>query len=205
MSENKPREIQRARAALALTHAFDEDPFFQAIMCDFDHDREERACRMQRYFIFSIEEAFEIGRVSLDGDANGGAAVWLTEQRQGRLAPFRREKEAFVQSLLGPEGWRNYRRLGEFMSGLRPDRQGRDLWYLSLLGISPEARGRGLAAGLLKDGLRAADLAGVPTYLETFNPVAEKIYARLGYRQVSLVAEPVTGRDCRIMYRDPLH
>ena len=203
MSENKPEEIHRARSAFSLAQAFEEDPFFKAVMCDFDRHPEERLCRMQRYFIFSIEEAYEIGNVSLDETSNGGAAVWVTEQRQGRLAPFRREKDAFLQNLLGSVGMENYRKLVAFMGALAPDVQGRDLWYLSLLGVAPGARGRGLAAELLAPGIKAADLQGVPTYLETFNPVAERIYESLGYARISLTREPVTGRDCRIMLRDP--
>ncbi|RED53777.1 GNAT family N-acetyltransferase [Aestuariispira insulae] len=204
MTENKPEEILRARAAQALGNAFWEDPFFKAIMCDFVDHPEERACRMQRYFIFAIEEAFEIGRVDLDGEHQGGAAVWVTEQNQGRLASFRREKAAFLQDLLGPDGKGNYQSITGFMGDLAPDPGAGPLWYLSILGVDAVARGRGLAGQVLAPGLRAADLKGVPTYLETFNPVAERVYGRLGYELVSRTPEPVTGQDCLIMLRPPL-
>ena len=200
MSETKPQELLRAKASTALARAFDQDPFFRAIMCDFDEYPEERECRMQRYFLYAMEEAFEIGRVEIDPEGLG-ASVWITEQNQGRLAPFSREKSSFTEDLLGRRGFENYRQIVGFMSELTPKAADRPLWYLSILGVSPSHHGAGIAQAVMAPVMRSADLAGVDSYLETYTDRAEAFYGKLGYQVTCRRTEPVTGRECRILER----
>ena len=51
-------------------------------------------------------------------------------------------------------------------------------WYLSILGVSPSSQGQGLGVKLLLPTLAEADVANVPTYLETFSPRNIPFYAR---------------------------
>lgn len=53
--------------------------------------------------------------------------------------------------------------------------------YLFTIGVVPSAQGRGLGHRLLAPMLRAADRAGLPTYLENSNPANHAFYAGHGF------------------------
>ncbi|KAF4976787.1 hypothetical protein FZEAL_6593 [Fusarium zealandicum] len=57
-------------------------------------------------------------------------------------------------------------------------------WYLSSLGVSPNAQGRGLGSLLLQDGLREADREGVCTWLVGLRGL-DTFYSRFGYVEVA--------------------
>jgi ribosomal protein S18 acetylase RimI-like enzyme len=76
-------------------------------------------------------------------------------------------------------------------------------YYLSLLGINPEHRGRGLGMGLLAENLASMDAGGVPTYLESSNPDNNGRYQRVGFRQVGEFTTPDGKRTVATMWREP--
>jgi GNAT superfamily N-acetyltransferase len=53
--------------------------------------------------------------------------------------------------------------------------------YVPLLGVRPEAQGKGLSRAVMRPVFEAADLAGVPVYLETVPETNVAIYQRLGF------------------------
>ncbi len=55
-------------------------------------------------------------------------------------------------------------------------------WYLSSLGVVPEARGRGLGSALLGEFLALADAEGTSCYLETDREVNLPFYEAAGFR-----------------------
>lgn len=123
----------------------------------------------------SLWEFLSSGAVSLSVRLRPRAALWL--MRLGAAFDVARE-----------------RHLGE-----RPH------WYVHLLGVRPEAQGKGLSRAALKPIFEAADRAGLPVYLETMPEANVPIYRRLGFELVGfrelpgglpnyeLVREPVTG------------
>ncbi|QJX00899.1 GNAT family N-acetyltransferase [Frigoriglobus tundricola] len=54
-------------------------------------------------------------------------------------------------------------------------------WYVPMLGVRPEARGKGLSRAALRPVFEAADGAGVPIYLETMTEANVAIYQKLGF------------------------
>jgi GNAT superfamily N-acetyltransferase len=54
-------------------------------------------------------------------------------------------------------------------------------WYVPLLGVRPEAQGRGLARAVLRPVFEAADRDRVPIYLETATELNVAIYLKLGF------------------------
>ena len=56
-----------------------------------------------------------------------------------------------------------------------------DHYYLGVIASAPDARGRGHGAAVLQPGLDAADVAGLPTYLETGTEANVGFYARFGF------------------------
>jgi GNAT superfamily N-acetyltransferase len=55
--------------------------------------------------------------------------------------------------------------------------------YLVLLGVLPDAQGRGLGGTLLRERLGRADADGVPAYLEATSPRSRALYERHGFRE----------------------
>ena len=55
-------------------------------------------------------------------------------------------------------------------------------WYIHLLGVRPEAQGRGLSRAVMRPIFDAADRDRVPVYLETMPEANVAIYERLGFR-----------------------
>jgi GNAT superfamily N-acetyltransferase len=56
--------------------------------------------------------------------------------------------------------------------------------YVPLLGVRPEAQGKGLSRAVMRPVFEAADRARVPVYLETVPEANVAIYKKLGFEQV---------------------
>lgn len=56
--------------------------------------------------------------------------------------------------------------------------------YVPLLGVRPEAQGKGLSRAVMRPVFEAADRARVPIYLETVPEANVAIYKKLGFEQV---------------------
>jgi len=76
-------------------------------------------------------------------------------------------------------------------------------FYLFALGTAPEARGRGLAAALLRRVLDVCDADGLPAYLESSDPRNVPLYERHGFRVLSELEVVPGGPVIRPMWRDP--
>jgi GNAT superfamily N-acetyltransferase len=75
-------------------------------------------------------------------------------------------------------------------------------YYLSLLGVHPDHRGKGLGMALLADNLAGMDAEGIPSYLESSNPGNNSRYERLGYVQVGEFSTPDGARTVATMWRE---
>lgn len=76
-------------------------------------------------------------------------------------------------------------------------------YYLSLLGTSPDQRGRGLGMGLLAATLERIDAEGAPAFLESSNPVNTPRYERLGFAVCGEFELAEDGPSVTQMWRDP--
>jgi GNAT superfamily N-acetyltransferase len=188
-------------SAPALTDALIVDPFYLAISVDFEHDMPTRKAVLARYFAYSLGEAARTGRFLATEDGKLGAAAWLLPRTNDVDAAESAAKNEFLASTLGPRGYDNYHRIVEFMAARAPAVVPAGAWYLSILGISPAAQGRGLGAQLLAPTLVEADAAGAPCFLETFTPRSVAFYERLGFRSAAEHLEPVTNSAYAIMCR----
>ena len=54
-------------------------------------------------------------------------------------------------------------------------------WYVPLLGVRPDAQGRGLSRAVLRPVFEAADRDRVPIYLETMTEANVAVYKKLGF------------------------
>jgi GNAT superfamily N-acetyltransferase len=65
--------------------------------------------------------------------------------------------------------------------------------YLSILGVEPSRQGQGLGSALIRPMLERADAAGLPCYLDTFQPRNVPLYQKHGFRITVEEVEPNSG------------
>jgi len=119
--------------------------------------------------------------VATDGTAMLGVAAW---QAPGRypwsIGRNLRALPALLSVLRHAPG--SIRDLIEFGSTIDAHFPDTPLWYLQVIGVSPEAQGLGVGTRLLEPALGLADRERVPCYLETSNPEAIPFYLRAGFQ-----------------------
>lgn len=142
-----------------------------------------RPAALRALFTASARDAAPFGASQLT-EVDGrvvGAALWLPP---GQFPMTARRKLLGGLGLLGLVV-RHPRAIGPLSAAVAdPERDcaQRPAWFLSALGLEPEAQGRGLGTRLLAGGLAAADAAGQPCHLETWKPANVAFYERLGFR-----------------------
>ncbi|WP_083195091.1 N-acetyltransferase [Pararhodobacter sp. CCB-MM2] len=190
--------MDNAALCRSLARALIDDPFYRAVS-DAARDEEHRVELLARYMAPSLVESEAVGEVQRAGDM--AAALWqLPEagpEASGRAA--KAKKATFLREV-GPECLSAYEAVCAEMVARTPEALA-EAWYLSILGTAPEARGQGLAAGLLARTLARADAARAVSYLETFNPLSLPFYTRMGFTEATALHEPVTGRDYWLLVR----
>jgi GNAT superfamily N-acetyltransferase len=65
--------------------------------------------------------------------------------------------------------------------------------YLSILGVEPSRQGQGLGSALIRPMLERADVAGLPCYLDTFQPRNVPLYQKHGFKITVEEVEPNSG------------
>lgn len=189
------------RAAAALAAALEDDPFYRAITVAAGDDAALRRQMLVAYFQLALAEAAQVGEVQ--GSAADGAALWLTPQAGPvAIAAAQDTRHQALQPLLGAQGYQAYSAIcaaiaQQLPAALEP------AWYLSILGVRPQARGQGLAQRLLAPTLARADREQAVCYLETYNPLSLPFYARLGFDPQAEQVEPVTARRYWLLVRVP--
>lgn len=92
---------------------------------------------------------------------------------------------------MGPRpGWR-FLKLGPAFDAARAKHMGdRPHWYLHLLGVRPEAQGKGLSRAVLRPMFDAADRDRAPIFLETATETNVAIYKRMGFEVLGFTELP---------------
>jgi GNAT superfamily N-acetyltransferase len=196
---NTPFEL----AAQALARALLPDPFYAAVSADLAADAPARHELLCRYFFQALEEAEQFGAVSLLEPEPQGAAIWLYPQPAGAQQNLAREKNEFLSNLFGRGGFLRYQAIVDSMHSRALRVLPPASWYLSIVGLDPHLQGRGLGERLLQPTLAAADKAGMPCYLETFNSRNRRFYQRLGFTEAAAHFEPLVESQYWIMLRTP--
>jgi hypothetical protein len=170
---------QAAAVAAVLQASHADYPSFRHLVAD----PARRRRLLGATFTAVARDALPFGAVygATEGGRLLGAAVWLppgrfpwSPARQLRGAPW------FLAALrAAPRSFPAYMRMGRNALRLFPDGPH---WYLEVLGVRPEAQGRGLGTRLLRPVLDQADRDGVACFLETADPANVAFYQPLGFR-----------------------
>jgi ribosomal protein S18 acetylase RimI-like enzyme len=191
-----PGELRAARAV--LVDALADDPAWSQVLPDGGARR--RALRS--LLGVALADSGPHARVAVAGGRVVGAAVWqppgrypMTGVRQARALPH-----MLPMLVAAPRPARRIRRLGEALDAVFPREPVR---YLQVLGVAPDAQGRGVGSRLLREGLQAATAAGEDVYLETGKEANVAYYERHGFRLLApggpaYDGGPTMWRLCRL-------
>lgn len=179
------------RAADTLTAAFEHYPFTRHTIAAADHLRRLR--EFQRLFL--TEVGLPHGRVWLSDDA-AAVAVWSTPDSGQAAAAM----EALLPTFIDLAGDRADAS-AEAQQLMGEHRPSEPVWFLGTVGVHPEAQGRGLGRKVISTGLREADAAAVPAFLETSAERNVSLYESLGFRATADYELPAGGPHTWSMFR----
>lgn len=194
------RESDLPAAAAALARAFQDDPL-QAYVFP---DPAERAVRSPGHFVPLLRYGLQFGEVLTTTGSPAGAAVWLGPDAW-EITPERAAAAGLDQlpTILGSAA---ADRFFSVLAAVDPYHH-RDVpaahWYAMVVGVEPEAQGRGVGRALLQPILDRADAARLPCYLETAQPKNVEFYEHLGFRRVVETVEPRSRLRLWTFRRDP--
>src|SRR5262245_32835158 len=186
-------------AVAALAAAFADYPLFPPL-CP---NPNRRPCAIDAFFKYLFRMAVRTGGAFGTSDRAAVACAWPP----GREWPTTWDQfRSGGLSLLRSLGWHGGRRLMALERGFDAARRKHapgPHWYVSLLGVRAEARGKGLSRAVLASIFEAADRDGVPIYLETMDEQNVAIYEHLGFTLVGR-SELAGGLPNWELRRDPL-
>jgi GNAT superfamily N-acetyltransferase len=173
-----------------LTAAFADDPLWSWALPDPE--------TLGVWWRFLVQSALRYPCTwTLDGYA--AVAVWippdgieLTEDEEHQVGPL-------LDDLAGPRAGEVVELLERFDT-THPE--GPPHYYLSLLGVHPDQRGKGIGMGLLAQNLTTMDAEGTPAYLESSNSANDRRYERLGFGKVGSFTTPDNVVEVSTMWRD---
>ncbi|MPZ15818.1 MAG: GNAT family N-acetyltransferase [Chloroflexi bacterium] len=146
-------------------------------------DPGQRTRALRPFFCAAVADALPYGGVyaALADDRVIGVAIWLPP---GRYPLGTGRKLRFLPSLLkvwtaAPGSFRALARLGANVERAFPEGT---RWYLEVVGVAEDARGRGVGHRLEEPVLDIADRDGIECYLETDLERNVAWYERLGFR-----------------------
>lgn len=190
----------RTEVARVLASAFLDDPVFAWLV----PDRDERAGRLPEVFDAFAEayarhdESLVVTAAESEAHRVSGVALWAP---RGVEPVHPEDEERFgvrLAEATGPHVER-FAICGELFAAVHPAEPS---WYLGLLGVDADQRGRGLGSALLRETLAVVDRAGQPAYLEATSLRNRVLYERHGFRHVADVPLP-GGPTAYAMWRDP--
>lgn len=194
--------MQHSKQAKVLYDSLCHDPFYATLEAAYP-DRAGASAAMLRYYVLSIREAERWGRAETLPGSDEGVAVWALPASEEERARKAAEKLSALNDAMGPECTECFARIAANMAVHEEALGLEEYWYLSILGVAPEAQGQGLGARLLAPTLAAADDAGASSYLTTFTPRNIPFYQRLGYVSAGAFPEAITGSDFHVLVRTP--
>ena len=173
----------------ALARAFDDDP-----LAEFAHPRAGSRPRRLAYFFRLRLRTLLADELCFCDDRRRAAALWAPPDRW-QPPPSESLRQVRLVNLRAPFVLAGFAR----MERLHPHEPH---FYLSTLGVSPEAQGQGLGSRLLAPMLERCDREGVPAYLESSKERNIAFYARHGFRVTEEMRFP-RGPRLWLMWREP--
>jgi ribosomal protein S18 acetylase RimI-like enzyme len=191
-------ETQIVAAGRTLASAFHDDPL-QAYVFP---DPGERAQRSPAQFSALVRQGCLFGEVFVT-EGMTGISAWMPP---GQVTTFEQASQAGFQELPRLMGKAAFERLGrvlDYLSDTHREGLPAEHWYLMIVGVLPEQRGRGHGQALLAPIMARADAAGMSICLDTAQPNVKAFYEKLGFRPAIETVDPTSGLRFWTYRRDP--
>ena len=152
------------------------------------------------YWRFLIEGAmrFERPAVFVTDDIEA-AAIWLPPGERELSAEDEERVPDVLRELIGERVDEVMELLERFEAAQPADPPH---YYLSLLGVHDDHRGKGIGMRLLRENLERFDAESVPSYLESSNAGNDHRYESLGYRRIGEFTTPDDAVTIAAYWRD---
>ena len=184
------------RVARALAAAFETDPF----TCWLLPDPERRRDRLPRLFTPQLRLMYLPKGHVYTTDEVAGAALWSPPGTHRLPIPAQIRLSIPYGRVLGLA---TLARAGRAFTELDRHHPPERHWYLGILGVHPDAQGRGVGTALLGPVLELADAEGTGCYLDTSNPDNPPWYQRHGFVVQDEFDLPDDGPHMWTMWREP--
>ena len=182
------KKAEESRAAEVLARAFHDDPIWSGVFTD-PVARPETLAIMFGALIKATATANGVAETT---PRNHAVAVWLAPGTDIGLRAMLGSGLA-KQPKKNKQGKQERKRMMAVMGQINKRRKAlmpEPHWYLSAIGVDPDHQGAGLGTALVRSGIRRADQAGSPTYLETETMANVGFYEHFGFEvieEISLV------------------
>lgn len=198
----KPESIREADEhefddlARMLARAFHDDP----LACWACPDDRLRPAALERFHRSYLDVAAQRGSVLVSGDQEA-AYLWMP---CGDESISMREGLKLAAALTPPRyAWRFPLVTAGLARAEAMQPEGRDYFYLAVMGVEPEAQGQGHGSQLMAHTIELSDEAGLPSYLETGKLENVRLYQRFGFQLTGTIRLP-RGPELYLMWREPL-
>ncbi|MET7386106.1 GNAT family N-acetyltransferase [Streptomyces sp. NPDC005529] len=175
-----------------LTTAFFDDPLWGPAFPDEPHRAEQAAAMWRLQVTSALRYPWTLVTPGVEA-----AAVWIPPGGVELTTPEEEGLEELLTQAAGPDNAKAILAIYDQFEAARPSEP---CFYLTLLGVHDDHRGKGLGMGLLAQSLDRIDTLGAPAYLESSNPVNIARYESVGFspRDTFTVA---TGHVVTTMWR----
>jgi GNAT superfamily N-acetyltransferase len=193
----KARPDELGRLAAVLASAFVDDPPIRWVLKDHGGCRSmlERSFRLYlRRLWFKQDECYTTASVV-------GAIVW---ELPGHWKVGVLDQLRLLPSMARING-RLLPRILRALAVLESDHPAEPHYYLPLVGVEPEWRGRGLGTALIRPILDRCDAEKVPAYLEATTPRNRALYERHGFAVTEQFSLGPGSPPLWRMWRKPNH
>ncbi len=126
---------------------------------------------------YVVDETFAKGEIYLSDD-NQATALWNSDKKERISSTFIRRNLSFLFKM-GIKATISIVKKDQFTHDQYPGKE--KFFHLFLIGVLPEAQGKGLASSLINPVLERETLKSIPIYLETANPSNVEIYRKKGF------------------------
>jgi GNAT superfamily N-acetyltransferase len=184
-------------ATAVMTTAFANDPVWGGWAFPQENPSIRRAAR-ERFWRFNLSSAMRYPWVRLS-QGNEAATLWIPPGCEELTADEVERLEPLLTDLVGDHA-RNFMEALELFERSHPREESH--YYLSLLGVHDDHRGKGTGMALLAENLALIDLEGLLCYLESTNPGNLPRYESVGFRKVGEFTLPAGGPTVDTMWRE---
>lgn len=162
-----------------ITRSFQADPHLNWLL-EFS-PRKDKLSVLVRYV---IEEAFSHGYIYMTKD-NLGVAIWKTNSKEKFSFELVRRNLSFLFKMGIKCVVRNLKSLEDTNRHFPKDS---DFYYLCMIGVHPQAQGKGLASKLMNPVIEMCNNLQIPIFLETGNEKNVELYTKKGFRLTDTIS-----------------